>query len=129
MSSRFLVICHVMPLSADNPGCEISRPCFRTSFIYLSQMNFKFSKQFDQTASLITLEYIRCFYSRLWIKVLNSQVLIPDKYIIVRCHNIRVQKTLSIPPCNVDNIRIIFTIKNLHIRIVRGNRKNAIITI
>lgn len=29
------VICHVNPLFGSKPGCEISKPCFLTSFMYL----------------------------------------------------------------------------------------------
>jgi hypothetical protein len=30
--------------------------------------------------------------------MLHPKVLIPDEYVLVRCHNIRVQKPLGIPP-------------------------------
>jgi hypothetical protein len=34
----------------------------------------------------------------LCIEMLNSKVLIPDKYVLVRCHDIRVQESFGIPP-------------------------------
>jgi hypothetical protein len=34
-SPRRLVICQVKPRSGSRPGCEISRPCFLTSSMYL----------------------------------------------------------------------------------------------
>jgi len=41
MPSLLFVIAHVVPLSGSKPGCEISKPCFLTSLMYLKQIGFK----------------------------------------------------------------------------------------
>jgi hypothetical protein len=37
------------------------------------------------------------------IKMVNSKVLVPDKYILIGCRNIRVPESFSIPPKGHDN--------------------------
>ncbi|KAJ0834423.1 hypothetical protein HanRHA438_Chr16g0743471 [Helianthus annuus] len=34
------------------------------------------------------------------IKILNSKIFIPYKYEVIRCNNIRMQESFSIPPMN-----------------------------
>lgn len=42
-------------------------------------------------------------YILISVKMVNSKVLIPDKYILISCHNIRVQESFSVPPRGHDN--------------------------
>jgi hypothetical protein len=37
-------------------------------------------------------------YSLLCIKMLHPKVLVPDEYVLIRCHDVRVQKSLGVPP-------------------------------
>lgn len=38
------------------------------------------------------------YHSLFCIKMLNAKVFIPDKYVVICCHNVRMQKPLGIPP-------------------------------
>lgn len=97
LPSLFLVICHVKPLFGSKPGWEISNPCFLTSLIYLHLIdNINHPDSFKQH---LHSQRNWIFHSLLWIKILHSKVFIPDKYIVIGCHDARMQKTFGIPPC------------------------------
>lgn len=38
-----------------------------------------------------------------YIEVFKAEVFIPDEYIVIRCHNVRMQKPFSIPPCDENH--------------------------
>lgn len=94
-SPLLLVICHVNPLSGSRPGCEISSLYFFTSLMYLqpnriskSPTKHDMEKWSNEGRNYILLS----------IKMISSKVLIPDKYVLIGCHDIRVQESFSIPP-------------------------------
>lgn len=98
--SLFFVICHVNPLVGSKPGCEISKPCFLTNFIYLDWKRINRSvRHLKEGRCLLSSSVNNSLFS---IEVLNSQVFIPHKDVVIRCHNVRVQKSLGIPPSKQD---------------------------
>ncbi|WVZ07905.1 hypothetical protein V8G54_021251 [Vigna mungo] len=98
-SPLLFVICHVKPLLGSKPGCEISKPCFLTSFKYLhkkQERHLKLGLKIKQKLKKKGTSHIQ--YSLFCIEVLNTQVFIPYEYIVIRCNNVRMQKPLGIPP-------------------------------
>lgn len=101
-SPLLFVICQVNPLLGSKPGCEISKPCFRTNAKYLqsywqwhSQLQLRKSRNLRKD-----LLGLKC--SLLCIEMLHPQVLIPNEYVVIWCHYIWMQKSFGIPP----NIKI-----------------------
>lgn len=98
LSPLLFVICHVRPLSGSKPGCEISNPCFFTNSMYLEQNNWKFK----DTAQINGMNFSRNQSSLLCMKVFDPKVFIPNKYVIIRSHDIRMKIPFSIPPITVN---------------------------
>lgn len=97
--SLFIVICQVILLFGSRPGCEISKPCFLTIFKYLEYKDFQpqivFTQHLDSHTTGNAFEF---WYLLLCIKMLHAKILIPNEDVVIRCHNVRVQKAFSIPP-------------------------------
>jgi len=88
----------VNPLLAPSPGCEISKPCFSISLIYLarkiqlSKLKITFDEKYEQDRIDKKKKIL------VSVEVVQSKIFIPYKNVFVRCHNIRMQKPFSIPP-------------------------------
>lgn len=94
-SSLLFVICHVNPLATGSkPGCEISKSCFFTSFIYLKSGNY-----LDNYTAIEISASCFCRNSLLFrFKMLHPKVFIPDKYVLVSGNNIRMKESFCEPP-------------------------------
>ena len=111
-SPLLLVICHVNPLSGSKPGCEISSLYFLTCLMYLQSNHISESPTKHDMKKWSSEDRS---YILISVKMINSKVLIPDKYILIGCHDIRVQESFSIPPRGQDNHKIFRTTTTLNI--------------
>ena len=103
-SPLLFVISHVVPLLGSKPGCEISKPCFFTSFMYLKKDNKVIGAS---NPTIFNLLLKKCTTKGLLfsIKMFNSKVLIPYKYVIVWCNNTWMQKSFGKPPASNWKLR------------------------
>lgn len=94
LSPLLFVICHVKARLGSKPGWEISSPCFFTSLMYLEKQDRLIRTSNKPIHNKMNL----CKCLLFSIKMFDPEVLIPNKYILIWCNNIWMQKPLGIPP-------------------------------